>query len=130
MKFNKIVNEVKDIKTGDEVTISGDNRVWTVGQEEDDYFMLSNEDGEEAKISKYKIADLKKVPMLEYKTQYEKDEEIRRYKESIKAIKAKMRKYKKNSRGSDSYKKLEKELARHEAALNLASRQTPRMTIY
>lgn len=132
MKFDKLIKEVRgDLKKGDEITLPGSYETWYVGDEEGDYFNIKNvETGEEAQLSKYKLTGVKKIPILEYKTQDEKDAEITRYKEKIRILKKKMKGYKKNSRGSDTYKTLEKELERHQAALNLAQRQTPYMMIY
>lgn len=132
MKFDKLIKEVKgNLKKGDEITLPGSHETWIVGKDEDDYFEISNEQtGEITQLSKYKLADIKKVPILEFKTQDDKNKEVGRYKEKIAKIKKQMKGYKANSKKSDDYQALERDLSRITAALNLASRQTPYMTIY
>jgi hypothetical protein len=130
MKFDKIVNEVKELNIGDEVTFPGKHEVWTVDSEDDGYYTLKNPDGLEQKVSRYKIADLKKVPMLEFKTQVDKEKEIERYKIKINNLKAEMKRFKKNAHDGKKYKELEKKLGQYETMLDVAKRKTPRMTIY
>ncbi len=132
MEFNKLVKEIKgELKKGDEITLPDSNDVWIIGSEEADYINISTEDGRENKISKYNLGDIKRADLVfEYKTQAVKDGEMKRYKDKIKDIKERMAKYKKSSQGSDSYKKLEKELKQHQTAYEYAKRQTPYMTIY
>lgn len=132
MKFDKLIKEVKkDLEVGDEITLSGNHKVWTVTDEEDEYYEIqNNDDGEKTKLSKYKLSDVKKVPIFEYKTQEDKQKEIDRYNEQIKSIKKQMKGFKGNSRNGEKFKTLEKKLERVEAALNLAEKTTPRLTIY
>lgn len=132
MKFNKIINEVKnDLEIGDEITLSGNHKVWTVTDEEDEYYEIqSNDDGEKTKLSKYKLSNVKKVPIFEFKTQEDKQKEIERYNKQLKLIKTQMRSFKGNSRNSEKFQDLQKRLDRTQAALSLAIKKTPRLTIY
>ena len=132
MKFEKIIKEVKgDLKQGDEITLPGNHETWIVGKDEDDYFEISNDQtGEITQLSKYKLADIQKVPILEFKTQEDKDKEVKRYNTKIAELKSVMKRYKANAKKGKKYLALEKDLGRFNAALDIATRQTPYMTIY
>lgn len=132
MKFNKLISEIKgELEKGDQITLPGSVDVWTVEDEDTEYFTISNNDsGEETRISKFNLGSVKKFPILEFKTQEDKDKEVARYKEKIKEIKSKMRTFKANSKKSDKYKALVRDLERTQAALDLAQRKTPYMSVY
>lgn len=132
MKFSKTIKEIKgELDKNDEIIIPGSNDVWKIEDEEDQYYKVRNcSTDETTMISKFKTDSLKKLPILEFKTQEQKDAEIERYNEKIKAIKAQLRGFKANSKQSDKFKKLEKELARYETALDQTRRSTPYMTVY
>ncbi len=132
MKFNKLVKEVKgDLAVGDQITIPGNTNVWTIDSEDDQYFEIKNNTtGEKTSISKFKLGDIKKFPILEYKTAEEKDAEVERYRKQISELKIKMAGFKANSRGGAEYKKLEHHLERLKTAMDVAQRSTPYMNIY
>ena len=81
-------------------------------------------------LSKFNLANVKKMPIFEFKTQEEKTDEINRYKTKIQELKRKLNGFKANSRESKKYKSIEKDLLRTTTALEMAQKTTPYMTIY
>jgi len=132
MKFKKLIKEVKgDLSISDQIILPGSQHVWTIDNDENGYFSaINNTTGEKTMISKFNLANIKKIPIFEFKTQDEKTEEVKRYKDKIKDLKRKLDSFKANSRESEKYKAIEKDLDRTLAALNAIQKTTPYMTIY
>lgn len=132
MKFNKLIKEIKgDLSISDQIILPGSQHVWTIDGDEGEYFsVVNNTTGEKTMLSKFNLANVKKMPIFEFKTQDEKTEEIKRYKDKIKELKRKLDGFKPNSRNSERYKSIEKDLLRTTIALETAQKITPYMTIY
>jgi len=132
MKFKKLIKEVKgDLSISDQIIIPGSQHVWTIDGDEGEYFsIVNNTTSEKTMLSKFNLSRVKKIPIFEFKTQDEKTEEIKKYKDKIKDLKRKLDGFKANSRESEKYKTIEKDLDRTLAALNVAQKATPCMTIY
>ena len=132
MKFNKLIKEVKgDLSISDQIILPGSQHVWTIDGDEGEYFsVVNNTTGEKTMLSKFNLANVKKMPIFEFKTQEEKTDEINRYKTKIQELKRKLNGFKANSRESKKYKSIEKDLLRTTTALEMAQKTTPYMTIY
>lgn len=132
MKFKKLIKEVKgDLSIGDQIILPGSQYVWTIDSDEGEYFsIVNNTTSEKTMLSKFNLTNVKKMPIFEFKTQEEKTEEIKRYKDKIRELKLKLGGFKANSRESEKYKSIEKDLNRTITALEAAQKVTPYMTIY
>ena len=132
MKFNKLIKEVKgDLSISDQIILPGSQHVWTIDGDEGEYFsVVNNTTGEKTMLSKFNLANVKKMPIFEFKTQEEKTDKINRYKTKIQELKRKLNGFKANSRESEKYKSIEKDLLRTTTALEMAQKTTPYMTIY
>lgn len=132
MKFNKLIKEVKgDLSISDQIILPGSQHVWTIDGDEGGYFsVVNNTTGEKTMLSKFNLANVKKMPIFEFKTQEEKTDEIKRYKTKIQELKRKLDGFKANSKESEKYKSIEKDLNRTVTALEMAQKTTPYMTIY
>jgi len=132
MKFKKLIKEVKgDLSISDQIILPGSQHIWTIDSDEGEYFsVVNNTTGEKTMLSKFNLANVKKMPIFEFITQDEKTAEADKYKRKIAELKAKMKGFDANSRGGVRYKTLEKDLARTEAAFSTIRKATPYMTIY
>ena len=88
MKFKTLIKEVKgDLSIGDQIILPGSQYVWTIDSDEGEYFsIVNNTTSEKTMLSKFNLANVKKMPIFEFKTQEEKTEEIKRYKDKIREI--------------------------------------------
>lgn len=131
MKFEKLVEIKGSLVKGDQITIPGNSSVWTIDGEKGEYFdIVNNDTGDKTMLSKFKLMDVKKFPILEFITQEDKTKEIERYERQVSELKSKMTKFRANAKDGKEYKSLEKQLDRVQTALCVIKKETPRINVY